>query len=76
MIPTAEQFITEQFLKSFPDIKEISIEELLKAFAKLHVEQALEEASSSVDSVTCKKTFSDSEIHDSILNAYPLDNIK
>jgi peptidyl-prolyl cis-trans isomerase SurA len=44
--------------------------------AQFGSEQALEEASSSVDSVTCKKTFSDSEIHDSILNAYPLDNIK
>ena len=54
------------------DIKKAMIE-----FAKLHVEAALKEASENAETKWVKYTDHDYEIDkDSILNAYPLENIK
>ena len=50
---------------------------LMIQFAKLHVEAALKEASENAEQKWIKFTENDYEIDkDSILNAYPLENIK
>ena len=86
-IPTAEEKLKANFYNGsfieinsgdFEDIKNIMIE-----FAKLHVEAALKEASKEVKTfdvynescgdLECKVTLVKK---DSILNAYPLENIK
>lgn len=66
--PTAEEFYDKS--------KHDSILDIMVEFAKLHVEQALKEASN--EALTKNVKFSnDVEVDkDSILNAYPLDNIK
>lgn len=71
-IPTAREFwdnaCTTDVLKSPSDI--------MIAFAKIHVEAALKMAfedapyGSSSDIVTCE------ELHEAIMNSYPLENIK
>jgi hypothetical protein len=72
-IPTAEEF--------FNDIKYVtySTEEKLITFAKLHVEAALKLITTEATVETINK-YSPEEQHivnqDSILNAYPLENIK
>lgn len=71
-IPTAEEFWTDR------TGKQISSEEhtTMIGFAKLHVEAALKMAfedapcGSSTDIVTCE------ELHEAIMNSYPLENIK
>jgi hypothetical protein len=68
-IPTAEEF-AKQFRKTNPIAEAESIEHWMGQhcieFAKLHVEQALEAASENVGL----------SYKNSILNAYPLTNIK
>ncbi len=75
-IPTAEEFYkqTTGCVMNHRDIKTAIIE-----FAKLHVEQALLAASEKA-STTYSEEFLLGEVYninkDSILNAYPLENIK
>ena len=67
MIPTAEEFCNDMRYVTY------SLDEKLITFAKMHVEEALKEASEQVyvsDIVFCEID------RDSILNAYPLENIK
>jgi hypothetical protein len=67
MIPTAEEFCNDMRYVTY------SLDEKLITFAKMHVEEALKEASEQVyvsDTVFCEID------RDSILNAYPLENIK
>ena len=70
--PTAKEFLLEnadRFQRTSPD-------EWMIEFAKLHVEAALKMAfedapcGSSSDIVTCE------ELHEAIMNSYPLENIK
>ena len=77
-IPTAEEFYkqTTGCLMNHRDIKIAMIE-----FAKLHVEAALKEAGENAFITNHKPTLEDDRVYkkidkDSILNAYPLDNIK
>lgn len=64
MIPTAEEF-----LQKYQDQNSWSIEGAMIEFAKLHVEAALNSAFKE----TLKTKF---PLKESILNAYPLSNIK
>ena len=67
MIPTAEEF-----LETDKDWNRTTAQMMIE-FAKLHVEEALKQASEQVyvsDTVFCEID------KDSILNAYPLENIK
>jgi D-aminopeptidase len=73
----------EDILKKYPDYwqggkAQYSEEDVKKAmieFAKLHVEQALKAASENV--IVHDDAFKEAEVDkDSILNAYPLTNIK
>jgi hypothetical protein len=67
MIPTAEEFCNDMRYVTY------SLDEKLITFAKMHVEEALKQASEQVyvsDTVFCEID------RDSILNAYPLENIK
>ena len=67
MIPTAEEFCNDMRYVTY------SLDEKLITFAKMHVEEALKEASEQVyvsDTVFCEID------RDSILNAYSLENIK
>ena len=67
MIPTAEEFCNDMRYVTY------SLDEKLITFAKMHVEEALKEASEQVyvsDTVFCEID------RDSILNAYPLNLIK
>ena len=80
-LPTAEEFI-EQYLRGdrvHDDInKVVDEEEAIEAmieFAKLHVAQALKEASEDVELETYGN-FGNSVNKNSILNSYPLENIK
>ena len=69
-IPTVKEFMQGKAF-SIPSIENMIIE-----FAKLHVEAALKMAfedapcGSSTDIVTCE------ELHEAIINSYPLENIK
>ena len=66
MIPTAEEFCNDMRYVTY------SLDEKLITFAKMHVEEALKQASEQVyvsDTVFCEID------RDSILNAYPLDLI-
>ena len=77
-IPTAEDILSKKFneLRSSFTLKDV--EECMIEFAKLHVEQALKEASDKAD----YNTWGHEHIEDvwidkdSILNSYPLENIK
>ena len=67
MIPTAEEFCNDMRYVAY------SLDEKLITFAKMHVEEALKQASEQVyvsDTVFCEID------RDSILNAYPLNLIK
>lgn len=69
MIPTAK----ELFNKMLEENDECMSTETMIEFAKMHVEEALKQASEQVyvsDTVFCEID------RDSILNAYPLENIK
>ena len=74
-IPTAEEFLLEHVKN--PDLTS-SFAEILIKFTKLHVEQALTEASKTTkwkEQITMQG-LQISIIKSSILNAYPLENIK
>ena len=86
MIPTAEEFLNDSFRETGFDItckiQRGLVLSTIKEFAKLHVEAALTEA---VEKAKIKYEYSgntSSEYcdeyvdHNSILNAYPLTNIK
>ena len=77
-IPTAEEFFKEKYGSN----DRIAIDNailLTKEFAKLHVEMALKEASENaelkyrINDISCNDKILDKK---SILNAYPLTNIK
>lgn len=70
MIPTAAHFINSTSYNSLLEQKEAMIE-----FAKPHVTEALKRASEKAEVVD--QAYHDVEIDtDSIINAYPLSNIK
>ena len=54
----------------------ISIEEVMIQFARLHVTQALKQASENATAKCDPDDYTPYINSDSILNAYPLDNIK
>ena len=74
-IPTAEEFFKENKYPSFNNNGGVGmyyVKEAMIEFAKLHVEQALREAE-----IIAQKTWGNSKImKESVLNAYPLENIK
>jgi hypothetical protein len=75
-LPTAEEFLESQH-ETVPNI-EFDIRQVMIEFAKLHVEQALKEASENGQAkydYTFEMYISDVD-KDSILNSYPLDKIK
>jgi hypothetical protein len=71
-IPTAKLFRETKLMDSSKPYTE---EEIMIEFTKLHVEAALKEASEDVELETYGN-FGNSVNKDSILNAYPLENIK
>jgi hypothetical protein len=80
-IPTAEELIETDYYHLHLDTDSIclgSIETAMIEFAKLHVEEALKEASEKADYITNgHEHITDIWIDkDSILNSYPLDKIK
>ena len=71
-IPTAEEFVNQyDWENSTLDIPSVLIE-----FAKLHVQAALEAASENAETKPVIFTNDEEIDRDSILNAYPLTNIK
>ena len=73
MIPTAIELTFQKFPKHDGRFVLRNIEKFMIEFAKMHVEEALKQASEQVyvsDTVFCEID------RDSILNAYPLENIK
>ena len=68
IIPTAEEFLVRMKKMQMP------ISEIMKGFAKRHVEAALQKAYENAD----LEYYGDEVCYnkDSILNAYPLENIK
>jgi hypothetical protein len=89
-IPTAASFHQNYIEENYPDSR-IDIEEMMIEFAKMHVEAALKEASEKAKASLGKDWIRKEEtIHpgqlvdaiiikvdkDSILNSYPLSNIK
>ena len=84
-IPTAEQWVNQQFEKQRittngnNDVycSRQGIIEACQIFAKLHVEAALKKASENAESVydSEEECFINAVEQDSILNAYPLENI-
>lgn len=82
-IPFTEDLIdkltrSDEYPSNF--ISETEIEEIMIEFAKLHVKQALKQASESADVIfddgQCETNQAYSVDKDSILNSYPLDLIK
>jgi hypothetical protein len=76
---TAEEFLKERQWKNGMNLRE-RIHESMIAFAKYHVEQALKEASnkSYTETIHTGRQFGmQSRVNkNSILNSYPLENIK
>jgi hypothetical protein len=70
-IPTAEEYANSIY-QEYPVSKEIH--ELMIEFTKLHVEAALKEASKK--SKAKEGQITDYKLTNSILNSYPLENIK
>jgi hypothetical protein len=88
-IPTAEEFIRKEYDKSGDSLESINCEGhhvqfMLVEFAKLHVEAALKEASNkALLKDEGRYVLGDEDWHEdlvvdkkSILNAYPLTNVK
>ena len=67
---TAEEFIEEKYADVPYELKDIT--DLMIEFAKLHVTEALKEASEKAVGLHC----TDFVDKDSIINSYPLDNFK
>ena len=79
-IPTVEEFLKGRPWKNGMNLQE-RIHESMIEFAKLHVEAALKEASENAFITNHKPTLDDDRFYkkidkNSILNAYPLTNIK
>ena len=79
-IPTAEEVCNKQFF-GFKGELWVGVHKAMIEFAKLHVEAALKEAGENAFITNHKPTLEDDRVYkkidkDSILNAYPLDNIK
>lgn len=77
----AEEFLNNQelYIKNkhiFPLGTGKIIQQVMIQFAKYHVEQALKTASENVELIPVKYTDDYEVSKDSILNAYPLENIK
>ena len=84
-IPTAKEYSDIsiekyiQYLKEYKDNKEkpdTSFEECLIEFAKLHVQEALKQASEKAELDLIREYTACEISKNSILNAYSLDNIK
>ena len=75
MIQTAEEFLKKYELGNTGKIDIEDAKEAIIEFAKLHVEAALKAASEDVELETYG-SFGNSVNKESILNAYPLTNIK
>jgi hypothetical protein len=78
-IPTAEETLKNwqnKYQTSKPRINE-SLIDVMKEFAKLHVEAALQDASEKSTVIRDEEFYTISHVNkNSILNAYPLTNIK
>ncbi len=76
-IPTAEEFFKIKKCRVFSngEVKDITISDILE-FTKLHVEAALKEASENAIVYADEGGYSEFVDEQSILNAYPLTNIK
>jgi hypothetical protein len=74
-IPTANELF-EQYHGFEADSSSRDIISLMVEFAKLHVEAALKEASEKATVYADEGGYSEFVDEQSILNAYPLDNIK
>ena len=72
-IPTVEEFLDSLYRKKGQTMFD-AIEQAMIEFAKLHVEQALKEASKK--SKNKEGQITDHKLTNSILNSYPLSNIK
>ena len=83
MIPTAEEYLASKGLKGVGNLlvrdnsnySENGTQKLMIEFAKLHVEAALKEASEKATTDGYGDGYAGID-EDSILNAYPLTNIK
>ncbi len=74
-IPTAEEFSKNYTrLRSAMALEDIT--NMLTSFAALHVQAALKEASEKATCMNEDPFYSDMIDKDSILNTYPLENIK
>jgi hypothetical protein len=69
-VPTAEEFNNDIRYVTY------SLDEKLITFAKLHVEAALKEASEKASVYADEGGYSEFVDEQSILNSYPLENIK
>lgn len=69
MIPTAEEFCNDMRYVTY------SLDEKLITFAKMHVEEALKQASEKATTDGYGDGYAGID-EESILNAYPLENIK
>jgi hypothetical protein len=80
-IPTASEFY-QNYIEENNHDSHIDIEEMMIEFAKMHVEAALKEASENAETEDVWEGNTGSEYcdtivnKDSILNSYPLENIK
>jgi hypothetical protein len=77
MVKTAKEFLEATGAMYFTELKQK--EETLIEFAKLHVEAALQAASENATTINKPKFKGDINYvvdEDSILNAYPIENIK
>jgi hypothetical protein len=80
-IPTAEEFIKKNLIDYWEGGKAQytweDVERAMKEFAKLHVEAALQDASEKSTVIRDEEFYTISHVNkNSILNAYPLTNIK
>ena len=75
-LPTAEEFLQQEQFYAVTSGDEYEIAQAMIEFAKLHVQAALESASKNGRTRTNDESTSIIVDSDTILNAYPLDNIK
>ena len=83
-IPTAEEFLKEKCYITKEDVEDIhdsllNVKDAMIKFAKIHVEAALKEAFLNSEMRVSENDTTEVTItvsKDSILNAYPLENIK
>lgn len=77
-IPTAKKFIDTKFSKNGNVLSIGSAEKIMIEFAKLHVQKALKKVDEtiSIQISRCYECGGVDSLEQSILNIYPLDNIK